>query len=573
MTHFVEVGGTGRRQGPLMWGQRLLWNDAQWLGGEDHYFNLARNVPVPSGRSTEEALACIKRLVDRHEVLRSRIVVADDGVPLQEVPADSRMTIAVETATPASAAEAEASLQQRMQGRSFRFPGDWPVRFAILTVEESPRAVVVVLSHTAVDGIGATLLCNELSLLLDQGAECSLEPVPVQPLDRAAFEQSPAGRRLSAQSLARMELQLRKVPQTMFSMSPRAPDQPRFKRMELRSPALREALRRVATDLDVQTSSVLVAGVAVMLGVLTGNESVVLKTVLSNRGFPELRALISVTLSNGLFVLDVQSGTFAQLVRAAADDGLRIMVRSQSDPVELDAMVDRLNNELGIAVDLSAFINDFRIPAAELPASGANLSDLARRTTTAWVGEWERQNAKFFLHTASGEAFDPLYLLVDTSFVPSTWVAPLLLGLERLIMEAAHGEVLLSEAPSFFAPVLPPTRDTEWRLVAGNWVHLPEVLRVLSEVVKPAPSEVFEESGDLVAFVATDDPMTDVRGLHQAVVRALPGHPTAIAPRRYVICATPPSDLTDRTAWDRAPVRCAGTGRPGAAGTEPFDGA
>jgi hypothetical protein len=54
----------------------------------------------------------------------------------------------------------------------------------------------------------------------------------------------------------------------------------------------------------------------------------------------------------------------------------------------------------------------------------------------------------------------------------------------------------------------------------------------------------------------------DLVRLHGECVAALPGNESAMAPHRYVVCATAPSDVDDEAAWRSVPVLAEGTGRP-----------
>jgi hypothetical protein len=553
----IEADGRPRPAGALMWGQRLLWNDAQWLGSGDSHLNLAKSVAVPCDATMEHVLACVTKLVERHEVLRSRIVMLDDE-PGQEVPGRIRMRVRV-AALPAG----DRSLLARMAQRSFRFPGDWPIDFAVGHVAGRPHTVFFVASQVAIDSSARDRLAVELTGLL-RGAPVA--EVTAHPLDRVAWERSLAGERTSARSLSRMEQQLRSLPQTMFAIPRHRPDEHRFRRMELRSPAISAALRTVAARCGVTTSAVLLAGTAAMLGRLTGNTTVVLKDIAGNRWIPALRTLIGVTLGNALYTFDLSEGSFDDLARAADKENLRSLLRSQCDPILRDRMVDRVNHERGIHVDLAAFFNDFRHGRDQRPAEGPGPDAPAGPTVTRWVGQWHRLDLKFYFHATSvddgGERF---FLTVDTAYIPSASVHPLLSGLERLLVEAARADRPLDRLASSFAGLPPVERTAGWHRIGGNWVEMDEVRGALGRAVGPVPSAVFVEPDDrLVAFVAGDDAVRP-ETVHHAVLRELAGHPTAVAPDLYVVCRPPlgddPPGWDSRAAWDSMVVSRVGAGR------------
>jgi hypothetical protein len=531
----IEAVGPARPAGGLMWGQRLLWNDAQWLGDGDHHLNLARNAPVPDGVPLDQVLACLVRLVERHEVLRSRIVVDDAGEPGQHVAAYAHMKVLVLSFPAGTVPANDPEFFPRMETWPFRFPGDWPIQFAVASVGGRPHTVVFVVSHIAVDGTATDLLLDELRVLLAKGPGTELPPVTTRPLDRVEWQRSAAGRRTSERALQRMAEQLCSSPQTMFAVPRREPDQPRFRRMEMRSPTLAAALREVATRCAVSTSTVLLAGTAAMLGAVTGHRVVLIKGIASNRGFPDTRDVIGVTVGNALFRLDLADGDFPDLVRAAAAESLRSLMRAQCDPVERDRLVDRINHERGVHVDLAAFFNDFRSPDDTFAAGP---------TVTRWVGAWDRLDLKFFFHAFA----DAVFLTVDTAFVAGEHVPRLLTGLERLVVAAAAGPAPLDDLTRYFEGVPEPPRPG-WVRIGPDWVEPSVVAALLAGLVEP--SAVFADpGGGLTAFVAGES--VDPAALHRGMVRALAGHPTAVAPGRYVVCRHPPADRLSRTAWEAA---------------------
>src|SRR5262249_42888884 len=103
-----------------------------------------------------------------------------------------------------------------------------------------------------------------------------------------------------------------------------------------------------------------------------------------------------------------------------------------------------------------------------------------------------------------------------------------------------------------------------WLLVDHCWVELAEVQRVLDEAFGPETSRVFADADGrrLVAYLARSESVRDPAQAHARCMAALVGHPTAIAPRHYVVCAAMPTDPADWSAW---PVLQAASGRsPGA---------
>ncbi|WUS99719.1 condensation domain-containing protein [Streptomyces sp. NBC_00708] len=536
----LAFSGPARGPGPLMWAQRLLWNDCQWMGQEAHYFNMALSVPVPDGLSHEEVMDALSRVVHRHEAFRSRITLAADGEPLQEVFASGSLPVLLAEASEETVDEVAARCREELSGRSFDLLDDWPARLCVVSVRRAPARVVMVLSHVFADGGATRVLSEELSGLM-RGTSWTA-PAP-QPLERAAHERSAAGQRLSARSLERLEQQLRTIPQTMFPGPQLPPDQARFRRIEMRSPALTEALRRISGRDGSTTSNVLLAATALMLGVFTGNRRVAFKTILGNRSFPDLKRIVSSAVSNGMVCADLADGTFTGLVHSVAGATRADLLRSQCDPVERDRLMARVDRERGVRLDLSSFFNDIRVfmgDRAAGPDDDADLESLARGTRLEWIGAWDRQDAKFFFHARTLGDCDHVYAMVDTAFMPAQSAELLMRGLEKVLVRAAGADLPLSELRRILADegCRPPARGADWALVDHCWIHLPDVVSMLSEALPGRRVEAAVTEGAdgpvLSARVFCDEPV-DVEELRQAAHHALPAFPAAMVPALWTV--------------------------------------
>lgn len=527
-----------------MWAQRLVWNDSQWMGEEAHYFNMALSVPVPDGLSYEEVMDVLNRVVHRHEAFRSRITLAADGEPLQEVYASGVLPVFLVEASEGAVDEVAARCREELSGRTFDLLDDWPARLGVVSVRGVPARVVMVLSHVFADGGATRVLSQELAELMSGSVSPASWAVPApQPLDRSAHEQSEAGQRLSARSLERLERQLRTMPQTMFPGPRRTPDQHRFKRLEMRSPALTEALRRIAGRDGTTTSNVLLAATALVLGVFTGNRRVAFKTILGNRSFPDLKRIVSSAVSNGLVCADLSEGTFTGLVHSVAQATRADLLRSQCDPAERERLTARVNGERGVHLDLSSFFNDVRVFMGEgsaEPDDAADLDALVSRTQLAWIGEWHRQDAKFFFHARTLGDCDHVYAMVDTAFMSTGSAERLMRGLERVLIRSAGADLPLAELRGLLAAegCRPPARGEDWALLDHCWIHLPDVVSMLSGLLsggRVEPGVVGGVNGPVLSARIFCDRPVDVAELRRAAQRALPGFPGAMVPELLTV--------------------------------------
>jgi len=157
----------------------------------------------------------------------------------------------------------------------------------------------------------------------------------------------------------------------------------------------------------------------------------------------------------------------------------------------------------------------------------------------------------------------------DAGLMPRSELESALLAVERLLAAAAQGDVPADQMPALIG--LEPLTGPDRILVDHCWVDVPAVQRLVGDAVAPAAAHVFASAGGrpLVAYLTATDAVNSPEQAHARCMAGLAHHPTAITPRRYVICRTAPSDPADPAAWP-APL-AAGSGRaarglPGLAG-------
>ncbi len=94
-------------------------------------------------------------------------------------------------------------------------------------------------------------------------------------------------------------------------------------------------------------------------------------------------------------------------------------------------------------------------------------------------------------------------------------------------------------------------REGEWRLIDGSWVDLAAVRELLDSTLGPHRLSLVD--GSLVADLTTEDPGFDPAAAHRAVVAALPGRDTAMAPHRYVVRQVTPDGVRTVAGSGRDP--------------------
>lgn len=333
----MKIGFTGERGlvAPLTWGQRHVMRQRSVL-------NLDRIVDTPPVLLAL-AVDAVAALVGRHEALRTRLIGPDDPAELpddlgagvaelvrQQVSESGELTAEVERCEPDAAAAVAAAARTRLLARPFNHVEEWPLRVVFVMTGDIVRHVVLVCSPLAVDDHGMELVVKDLGLLL-RGA------LPVrsaaQPADDA--EQQRAGHDLTDRAIRFWTTELRRV--TPVTAPPGEPGA-----VTLRSIALDNAAHAIAQRHGVNPSTVYLAATAKVIGTVTDERTVALRTVVSNRFYPDRRDVVAAIAQDGLVVLDTDTPSFGDLVAQAWRTMVRAHRFARYDPDQLArAVADR----------------------------------------------------------------------------------------------------------------------------------------------------------------------------------------------------------------------------------------
>jgi hypothetical protein len=386
----VPVGGERDGTAPLTWGQEAIWRVMAMMGENSAWLSLRRLIVVPDGTdvTVERCADAVAAVIARHESLRTRIVdigsrphqVVDrqGEQPIEVVdlaaapgePAKPAREYNTSVEMPAAHADYLDRLVVDQAGEPFASADEWPVRATAVTVEGTVRYLSLVVNHVAADWHAVNIVVQELRRLL-QGR--SLAPVRGErPLDLAAREQE--DRRRTARAIAHW----RTAYERLSADGPPAeqlpivaePSQPPHLEVLLRSEALAIGLDVVAAVHDVTTTTVLTAAVCAVLGEMTGQDSVGMQSIVSNRFQPGHDLIISPMSQLALLVLDVGSAdldrpaSLHDLVPQAWQRSLQAMRHARYDQAEMDIFLDGLLGEARRGsradVDPSCCFNDLR---------------------------------------------------------------------------------------------------------------------------------------------------------------------------------------------------------------------
>jgi hypothetical protein len=438
----VPFTGPGAGSGELSWGQRLMWNAiSRWnsslaLGGVS---------PLPPGMTTEQIAAAVGFVLSRHPSLRTRLEFAapgsSDTAPRQVVADSGELAVEVVDAGDADPAAVAAEVRDRYHRIPFDYAAEWPVRMAVICRDGELTHLVAMYCHLALDGGGMDALLADLSTM-DRATGRSAAPVTgVPPLEQARWEAGPAGQRHNAATLRHWDRLLRTIPARRFA-EPASWAQPRFREVRARSAALGLAARLIAARTGKDTAAVLLAASATALTRVTGRHPSMAMILVNNRFRPGFADTVSTVSQPGLFVLDVVGSTFDEAVGRAWRSSLSAYKNAYCDPVQRDALHDRIAAERGEEVDLSCYFNDtWSVDPHTQDGPVPTAADVQAARPDGWL-RWQDtpsdpSSERFFVYVRPAPGAVELQVNLDSRYVPPADAEAYLRELEAVAVAAA----------------------------------------------------------------------------------------------------------------------------------------
>ena len=417
----VFTGGRGRT-GPLTWGQRHVLR-AGTMAPQIRLVGVP-DVPVP------RVADAVARLVARHEALRTRRSGPDE----QRVLDSGTLAVELVRCAPGESGAAAEAARERLAG-SFDHTADWPVRVALVACGEDVRHVVLVCSPLAVDHEGMELVVKDLVLLLRGALPVRTGP---QPVDDARQQRSAHGARLTGRAIQFWTDELARVePATASAETPAVWPPGDRCAATLSSAAMDTAAHAIAGRHGVSASTVYLAATAGLVGTLAGGPVATLRTVVSNRFYPDRRDVVAAIAQDGVLSLDLTVPAFGDLVQLAWRETMRAHRFARYDP---DLLAD------AVAPPFACF-DDSRLVRHDV----AGLPDQAALRTSA------RGSSLTWSRTVARDAFAVLVdgtgvtVRADVDLVSPADLECWLRALEGLLISAAYRDVATGELAALVA--------------------------------------------------------------------------------------------------------------------------
>jgi hypothetical protein len=384
------------RGGALSWGQRWSWNEQRADAAErTATLILSRVVDLPAAADVAGIRAAVRLAVSRHEVLRSTFAVDGNGTPRQSVwPAELELYQIEQFDRDA---DYLAWLRRPMDVGSA-----WPLRVAVLHLPGGATGLAVSTHHIATDLYGFDALCQELRTSVRTAAGGVVPPLPPvgrQPVELAAFEQSPAGVAVNDRAIRHWLGHDDDLGEVLASLRARS-DRPNGVLHAARVVAPRPSrLSDLAALRHSSEGAVAVAAVACVLAGHLGRARVPMAMSVANRHLEGLRqSVCSVTQSGLISVPVADPRELAHTVPAAWAGMLTGMRHAYYDCDDLfDQMksLDRGGRHVTVA---PPSINIVRVAA---PLPGLTLvarPDLSDGRFTSWTGQCDRRCLGLHFH-------------------------------------------------------------------------------------------------------------------------------------------------------------------------------
>ncbi|MFG3404577.1 condensation domain-containing protein [Streptomyces sp. NPDC048142] len=557
----VAYAGGDERRGPLTMGQAnmircILRDDPEHINNHDVW-------AIPPGTGLDAAIDALRTLALRHEGLRTTFPHVPGAAPVEQVVAGEgtfTVTVLDHTEFPEEPARYAETVARAARAGRFALDREFPLRITVLTLGGVPVHAALASSHAVTDGSALAVLREEFLALL-AGEELPA-PASFAPLDLAAEEASPAGKRKSEASLRYWERIIRTEPQEMFAEPRAAGADGRARQLTLRSRRGARALAAAAGRIGNPEATVLLAAWCALVAHRAGQDSCVTAVPTSNRFHPAIARSVNTLSQDALLCLDVRVPSFDTLVRKTWGAALNAYRHSQFDSVRLWEMIGRVTGERGSHFARDVVFNDVSVLPATLLSAAPQNSGAAELELT-W-GPLQVLPTRMLAFTYETAPQLHISLWADPALFTPQEAEGFLSGLVRLLEAAAEGDVPLGSLTGATG-VSPSERGPDWTRVDGCWASPAAVRDALSGAVGGLPVHIdTDQEAGLTAYIARggDTALTSA-GAHEALMDKLPAHggTGVVAPRRYVLVEHPPAEAHRSDAWRRQQIIEEGAGR------------
>ena len=328
---------------PLSFAQQRLWFLAQ-LEGVSESYHVSLGLRLLGDLDPAALRRAVARIVERHEVLRTRIVLVA-GEPVQQV-VEPDFGLREQDAT-----EAQLDQVQRQEAdQPFDLERDLPIRGRLIRLADRDHVLLITMHHIATDGWSLGVFITELSALYGAfraGAEDPLPPLALQYADYAAWQrqycpldQIGYWREMLSGAPAVLELPCDRPRPAQHDYS--------GGHIEIEwDEALTSGLRALSRRHQTTLFTVVLTAWAIVLGRFSSQGTVVIGTPVANRTRAELEPLIGCFVNTLAIRIDMEGDTaVGELLRHVNS---LVLGAQQHQAVPFEQVVEAINPSRSLA--------------------------------------------------------------------------------------------------------------------------------------------------------------------------------------------------------------------------------
>ncbi|MFI1357959.1 condensation domain-containing protein [Streptomyces sp. NPDC020898] len=432
----IEIPYSGDRSGiyPLTWGQKWLWRAVSTQAPHYTHLGIPIRVEVPPGCNVDGVLAMLSKMIERHEVLRTRYFVDDQGVAKQVVSSSGKLHVRLCNVEGSSPSELAKQLELEMTSAPFTMP-EISIRAAIVAEFDLPRFVILSIFHMAVDGWSIPVVTTEMKQLMEAAAIHAGQPDLgdiVQPIDRVQVEQGPEGVARSRLALEFWKRELERFPRWTGEVVPEVTIEARFEEHSMRSKRAALAVTLLSARFRSSPAAVLLTYVHKILKENYGKTRCGFMVFSHNRFGPTDLSYSGPLTQSVPVALEHTGADMNEQVRLTHQAMLETSLSCECDPEAALAVIDSLEEADGSAPDVSyAFNAHFSGFKYDTSSTGSD------ETSFFEVRSYVYDDMKFFIEVF--DEMDGYYFLLraDTALFPSARIVEFLKGLEFSLAESA----------------------------------------------------------------------------------------------------------------------------------------
>jgi amino acid adenylation domain-containing protein len=305
---------------PLSFAQELLWRLEQAAPGTSAY-NVPRAMQVRGPLDVAQLQIALDRLVERHAILRT-VFVSDGDEPVQVVRPPRAVTL---TEFSADSAEEAHRIVREQAIAPFDLAKDLLLRATLVRLAPEEHVLLLLSHHIASDGSSGGIMLRDLDALYR--GDDSLAPLAIQYPDFASWQRSQLNDARVDELLGYWRATLAAAPARLELPTDRPrPLAPAFagaRRSTLLPRSVADAVHQTAREHSTTPFVVLLAAFEVLLHRYSRQDDIIVGTVVTGRGQPELEGLIGY-FSNTLPVRVTfeNDPTFADVIARVRDASL-----------------------------------------------------------------------------------------------------------------------------------------------------------------------------------------------------------------------------------------------------------